>query len=310
MPRDEDALRVLARASGLATTAEGLVEAWQRTKLEVRTPARAAVLPAAAVGGGGAARRRLRAHQRAGRGAARGDRLRATRAGALHHIAALTGGVSRRAQIQRTLLPVMLQWFAEGADPDYGLLAFRRLSDDLGEAYWFLRMLRDSSGAARRLTHVLSSSRFVGILFERIPEAAAWLENDAELRPRALDELLEETAATVARHADDPDAAAGALKTARRREVLRLALAAILGMITVEELGQGLSAITDRDRSPAPSRSRTATATASSSASSRWAATGERSSASAATPTSCTSTGRPESSPRRRSGAPSASCTS
>ena len=60
------------------------------------------------------------------------------------------------------LLPVMLQWFAEGADPDYGLLAFRRLSDDLGEAYWFLRMLRDSSGAAHRLTHVLSGSRFVG----------------------------------------------------------------------------------------------------------------------------------------------------
>ena len=104
--------------------------------------------------------------------------------GALRHIAALTGGVSRRSQIQRTLLPVMLQWFAEGADPDYGLLTFRRLSDDLGEAYWFLRMLRDSSGAARRLTHVLSSSRFVGILFERIPEAAAWLENDGELRPR------------------------------------------------------------------------------------------------------------------------------
>ena len=98
-------------------------------------------------------------------------------------------------------------------------------------------MLRDSSGAARRLTHVLSSSRFVGILFERIPEAAAWLESDGELRARSLDELLDETAATVARHTDDPDAAAGALQTARRREVLRVALAAILGMITVEELG-------------------------------------------------------------------------
>ena len=164
--------------------------------------------------------------------------------GALHHIAALTGGVSRRSQIQRTLLPVMLQWFAEGADPDYGLLTFRRLSDDLGEAYWFLRMLRDSSGAARRLTHVLSSSRFVGILFERIPEAAAWLESDGELRARSLGELLDETAATVARHSDDLDAAAKALRTARRREVLRLALAAILGLIPVEELGVALSAIT------------------------------------------------------------------
>ncbi|MDP9027736.1 MAG: bifunctional glutamine-synthetase adenylyltransferase/deadenyltransferase, partial [Actinomycetota bacterium] len=94
------------------------------------------------------------------------------------------------------------------------------------------------------LTHVLASSRFVGVLFERIPEAAAWLENDGELRPRSLADLLDETAATVARHSDDVDAAALALRTARRREVLRLALAAILGMISIEELGQGLSDIT------------------------------------------------------------------
>ncbi len=243
MPRDDDTLRVLARATGVATTAEGLIDAWQQTKLAVRTlherlfyrPLLSAV---AALPEDGYA---LTSEQAEARLAAIGF---ADPRGALHHIAALTGGVSRRSQIQRTLLPVMLQWFADGADPDYGLLTFRRLSDDLGEAYWFLRMLRDSSGAARRLTHVLSSSRFVGILFERIPEAAAWLENDGELRPRSLDELLDETAATVARHADDPDAAAGALRTARRREVLRLALAGILGLVGVEELGAALSAIT------------------------------------------------------------------
>ncbi|CAN5440307.1 bifunctional [glutamine synthetase] adenylyltransferase/[glutamine synthetase]-adenylyl-L-tyrosine phosphorylase [soil metagenome] len=243
MPRDDEALRVLARATGVATTAAALVEAWQRTKLEVRTlherlfyrPLLSAV---AALPDDGYA---LTSEQAEARLAAIGF---ADPRGALHHIAALTGGMSRRAQIQRTLLPVMLGWFAEGADPDFGLLAFRRLSDDLGEEYWFLRMLRDSSGAAHRLTSVLSSSRFVGSLFERIPEAAAWLENDSELHPRALGELLDETMATVARHGGDPDAAASALKIARRREVLRLSLAAILGMITVEELGLGLSSVT------------------------------------------------------------------
>ncbi len=242
MPRDPDALRALARASGIATTADGLLEAWQRVKQTVRTlherlfyrPLLSAV---AALPDDGYA---LTSAQAEARLAAIGFR---DARGALHHIAALTGGVSRRAQIQRNLLPVMLGWFAEGADPDLGLLNFRRLSDDLGEAYWFLRMLRDSSGAAHRLTHVLASSRFVGVLFERIPEAAAWLETDGELRPRSLSDLLDETAATVARHADDVDAAAMALRTARRREVLRLALGAILGMITVEELGQGLSDI-------------------------------------------------------------------
>ena len=50
-------------------------------------------------------------------------------AGAMRHIEALTTGVSRRAAIQRTLLPVMLGWFADEADPDAGLLSFRRVSD-------------------------------------------------------------------------------------------------------------------------------------------------------------------------------------
>lgn len=243
MPTDPEALRILARASGLATTAVGLTEQWQRTKQAVRRlherlfyrPLLSAVaaLPEEGLS--------LSSEQATARLAAIGF---ADPKGALNHIAALTGGVSRRATIQRNLLPVMLQWFAEGADPDHGLLSFRRLSDDLGEAYWFLRMLRDSSGAAERLTHVLSGSRFVGDLFERIPEAAAWLENDDELRPRSLSALLDESRATVARHNDDESAAAFALRTARRREILRLAMAGILGLISVEEIGRGLSDVT------------------------------------------------------------------
>ncbi len=243
MPRDADALRAIARGSRLATTGDGLTIAWREVQQEVRSlheklfyrPLLSAV---AALPEDGYS---LTNEQAEARLAAIGFQ---DPRGALHHIAALSGGVSRRAAIQRTLLPVMLQWFADGADPDYGLLAFRRLSDDLGEAYWFLRMLRDSSGAAQRLTQVLASSRFVGSLFERFPEAAAWLENDAELRPRGLVELLEETDATIARHADDVDSAAQALRTARRREVLRIALGGIVGLVTIEEIADALTAVT------------------------------------------------------------------
>jgi len=134
----------------------------------------------------------------------------------------------------------MLNWFSEGADPDYGLLAFRRLSDNLGSTYWFLRMLRDSSGAAQRLTHVLSASRFVGELLEKIPEAVAWLEDEDDLRPRSLASLQEEARSVLARHAS-PDAAAAILRTARRREMLRLAFSAVLGELTVEQLAVGLT---------------------------------------------------------------------
>ena len=242
MPSDRDAVRVLARASGIVAGAGDLIEQWNRTKLEVRSlherlfyrPLLSAV---AALPDGGLT---LSSEQAVARLAAIGFR---DPKGALAHIGALTGGVSRRAAIQRHLLPVMLQWFADGADPDYGLLAFRRLSDDLGESYWFLRMLRDSSGAAKRLTNVLSSSRFVGVLLERIPEAAAWLDREEELTARPLVALLDETASTLARH-DDVVTASLAFRTARRREVLRLAIGAILGKVPVEELGRALSDVT------------------------------------------------------------------
>jgi glutamate-ammonia-ligase adenylyltransferase len=243
MPTDGEALRVLARASGVSPSGTALVEQWRRTKTAVRglherlfyRPLLSAV---AALPEEGLA---LSSEQAAARLAAIGF---LDPKGALRHIAALTGGVSRRATIQRNLLPVMLQWFSEGSDPDHGLLAFRRLSDDLGEAYWFLRMLRDSSAAAQRLTTVLSGSRFVGDLFERIPEAAAWLESDAELRPRPAAVLLDEAHATVSRHRGDPEAASLVLRTARRREILRLAMGSILGTIAVEDLGRGLADVT------------------------------------------------------------------
>ncbi|QJU53677.1 bifunctional [glutamine synthetase] adenylyltransferase/[glutamine synthetase]-adenylyl-L-tyrosine phosphorylase [Herbiconiux sp. KACC 21604] len=242
MPRDEAEQRVLARGSGLASSASELVARWSDVKVRVRSlHERLFYRPLlAAVAALSPDEQALTSEQAEARLAAIGFE---NPGGALAHIAAMTAGVSRRASIQRTLLPVMLQWFANGADPDYGLLAFRRLSDTLGETYWFLRMLRDSSGAAARLTQLLSGSRFVGELLERIPEAAAWLENDEELRPRPLELLLEEVAAIAARH-ESPDTAAMALRFARRREVLRMAISSILGMVTVEELGAALTAIT------------------------------------------------------------------
>jgi [glutamine synthetase] adenylyltransferase / [glutamine synthetase]-adenylyl-L-tyrosine phosphorylase len=243
MPRDADRQRVIARATGLAATADELLGQWQRTKLAVRSlheklfyrPLLSAVakLPDDQLA--------LTSDQAKARLAAIGF---ADPERALQHIAALTGGVSRRAAIQRTLLPVILQWLADGADPDYGLLSFRRLSDALGETYWFLRMLRDSSGAAQRLSTVLASSRFVGALFERIPEGAAWLEDDDELHPRPQEALLDEVRATIARHAGDTTAAASALRVARRRETLRVALAAMIDVIDVQQLGVALSDIT------------------------------------------------------------------
>ena len=106
-------------------------------------------------------------------------------AGALRHIEVLTSGVSRRAAIQRTLLPVMLGWFADAAQPDAGLLAFRQVSEALGDSSWYLRLLRDDTRVAQRMARLLASSRYATGLLLRAPDAVAMLADDAQLAPAA-----------------------------------------------------------------------------------------------------------------------------
>jgi glutamate-ammonia-ligase adenylyltransferase len=162
-------------------------------------------------------------------------------AGAMRHLTALTSGVSRRAAIQRQLLPVMLAWFADGADPDAGLLAFRRVSDELGTTHWYLKMLRDSGAAAERMAHVLSASRLVAELLERGPEAVAMLGDDAELAPRPREVTVAAVRRAADRHAGDPEGAALAARAVRRREIVRTAIADVVGLADLDQVGRALS---------------------------------------------------------------------
>ncbi|MDO5671998.1 MAG: bifunctional [glutamine synthetase] adenylyltransferase/[glutamine synthetase]-adenylyl-L-tyrosine phosphorylase [Actinomycetaceae bacterium] len=147
--------------------------------------------------------------------------------GAVQHIAALTEGVTRRAAIQRQLLPVMIGWFAQGANPDAGLLEFRRVSETIGDTHWYLRLLRDSGAAAQRLARVLSFSPYIAQAFPDMPEAVRWLDDDADLQPRTRDELDAEMVLTLARHLD-AKAAASKVGAIRRRELLRCAVLDVL----------------------------------------------------------------------------------
>ncbi len=164
-------------------------------------------------------------------------------AGALRHIEALTSGVSRRAAIQRTLLPVMLEWFADAAQPDAGLLAFRQVSDALGDSPWYLRLLRDDTNVARRMARLLASSRYATDLLMRAPETVALLGSDDQLAPRPATALHTEATAVVSRHTS-ADEAAQAVRALRRRELLRTAAADLLGVTTVEETEEALTVIT------------------------------------------------------------------
>jgi glutamate-ammonia-ligase adenylyltransferase len=162
--------------------------------------------------------------------------------GALRRIDALTAGVSRRAAIQRTLLPVLLGWFADAAEPDAGLLAFHQVSDALGNSPWYLRLLRDETKAAERMARVLASSRYAAGLLLRAPEAVAILGDDAELIPRSLEALRAEADAAVRRH-DDAEGTVAAVRSLRRRELFRIAAADLLGMMPPAEVADALTAV-------------------------------------------------------------------
>ncbi|KUL42321.1 bifunctional [glutamine synthetase] adenylyltransferase/[glutamine synthetase]-adenylyl-L-tyrosine phosphorylase [Actinoplanes awajinensis] len=173
---------------------------------------------------------------------------------ALRHLEALTGGVTRTSAIQRTLLPMLLQDFADAPEPDRGLLNYRHVSDKLGSTPWYLRLLRDGGPVARRLARVLSLSRYATDLLTRDPEALRLLADDAELQPRPRAKLLDGFVAAAVRHADDPVKAIAAVRAQRRRELFRLACADILSHggdlapaqpIDVHVLGAALSDVTD-----------------------------------------------------------------
>ena len=164
-------------------------------------------------------------------------------AGAMRHLEALTGGLSRRAAIQRTLLPVMLGWFADEADPDAGLLAFRRISDSLGSTPWYLRMLRDEGSAAERLAHVLARSRYAADLLTRAPESVAMLGDAGGLTPRSRQALLATmTAANVRK--DTADDAMTAARVVRRQELFRIAVGDLTGRLDLAGVGAALTDLT------------------------------------------------------------------
>ncbi|MBX6357373.1 MAG: bifunctional [glutamine synthetase] adenylyltransferase/[glutamine synthetase]-adenylyl-L-tyrosine phosphorylase [Micromonosporaceae bacterium] len=177
--------------------------------------------------------------------------------GALRHIQALTGGVSRTAAIQRTLLPVLLEEFADAPEPDRGLLAYRQVSEKLGSTPWYLRLLRDEGPVALRLARQLGLSRYVVDLLTRDPEALRLLADDDELAARPAEVLRHGFAAAAARHLEsavEPEAAIAAVRALRRRELFRLAAADVLGTagtlapphpLDVSTVGDALSDVAD-----------------------------------------------------------------
>jgi len=242
VPDDERALRRIGRSMGhTKKPVETLDEQWQHHRREVRRLHeklfyRPLLTSVARLSGGEA---RLTAEAATKRLAALGF---ADPAAALRHLEALTSGVTRTANIQRQLLPAMLDWFAEAPDPDAGLFGFRKLSESLGRTPWYLKTLRDEGQVAERLARLLATSRYASDLLEKEPAGVRMLGED--LTPLDSGPIVEEMLAAAGRR-DDAEEAVRAVRAIRRRELFRVAAGDLLGVIDVADVGAALSRITD-----------------------------------------------------------------
>jgi glutamate-ammonia-ligase adenylyltransferase len=242
VPEDEAALRRLGRSMGhLKDPAVELEKEWRHHRREVRRlheklfyrPLLSAV---ARIPGEGA---RLSTEAAKVRLSALGYQ---DPAAALRHLEAMSSGVTRSSAIQKTLLPVLLEWFADAPDPDAGLFGFRRISETLGATPWYLRLLRDEGEVAQRMARVLATSRYATDLLEREPEALRLLGED--LAPMSAEALTAEMLSSSGRQESAEDATRS-IRAIRRRELFRIASGELVAGLDVVDVGAGLSNLTD-----------------------------------------------------------------
>ncbi|MCX7537484.1 bifunctional [glutamine synthetase] adenylyltransferase/[glutamine synthetase]-adenylyl-L-tyrosine phosphorylase [Corynebacterium sp. P5875] len=166
---------------------------------------------------------------------------------AYEHLQALASGGSRRAKIQAMLLPTLMEWLSTTADPDAGLLNYRKLSEAVTDRQWFLRMLRDEGIVGQRLMRILGNSPYVSDLILSTPDTVKRLGDGAN-GPKLLDtnpDTVSRSLVSAACRHSNPDKAIATARSLRRAELARVAAADLLGMMDVKEVCRSLSLVWD-----------------------------------------------------------------
>ena len=164
---------------------------------------------------------------------------------AFEHLTALASGTSRKARIQAILLPTLMEWLSETADPDAGLLNYRKLSDAAFDRTWFLRMLRDEGVVGQRLMRILGTSPYTADLIIAAPEVVKQLSDGSD-GPKLLDTTPEQVSSALlsaAKRHRDPDKAVSVARSLRRVELGRIASGDLLGYLDVQQVCRELSTI-------------------------------------------------------------------
>ncbi|MFY9588442.1 MAG: bifunctional [glutamine synthetase] adenylyltransferase/[glutamine synthetase]-adenylyl-L-tyrosine phosphorylase, partial [Actinomycetota bacterium] len=152
----------------------------------------------------------------------------------------LTSGLSRRAQLMRTLLPVMLDWMADAPDPDLAVSSFRDVALRVGGNPTALGALRDAPPVVELLCRVLGTSRLLGEYLLHVPEMVHALSEPGTLTRKSREQLLDEAMEHI-EWRGDPAARDAAIRRFKRREILRIACRDLAGGATPEDVGREIT---------------------------------------------------------------------
>jgi [glutamine synthetase] adenylyltransferase / [glutamine synthetase]-adenylyl-L-tyrosine phosphorylase len=157
----------------------------------------------------------------------------------------LTRGLGRSSRVMKQLLPVILDWLSAAPDPDLGLLQLRKLVEGTTRSATLAATFRDKPGSAERACRVLGSSRVIGDALRHEPEVVELFGDDEWLgRERHSEELTGSAMETLQWRADVAARRAG-LRRFKRRELLRIAAADIVGVAQLAATALNLSSLAD-----------------------------------------------------------------
>ncbi|HEX2240269.1 MAG TPA: bifunctional [glutamine synthetase] adenylyltransferase/[glutamine synthetase]-adenylyl-L-tyrosine phosphorylase [Actinomycetota bacterium] len=161
----------------------------------------------------------------------------------------LVSGTSRRAKLFGVLSPAFMRFIAATPLPDAGLFAFLRLGEAMGSRLDVFGALRDNPAGLELLARVLGSGRFLGEMLEQVPEELTLIADTGGAPDRGpsllkdREQLMHEAFATLEWRV--PERRLDGLRRFKRREVLRLAVAELAGVLPSESVGAHLADLAD-----------------------------------------------------------------
>jgi glutamate-ammonia-ligase adenylyltransferase len=156
----------------------------------------------------------------------------------------LTRGLSRTSRLMQQILPLLLGWLSESPDPDLGLLNVRNLCSDSRRSAELTRAFRDSPESARRLCHLVGTSRLAAEVLQRNPDLVDRLPDPSRLTTRGRDELVESAAAALSWRSELEERQR-ALRRWKERHLVGVIARDILHDAGVVDVGTSISAIAE-----------------------------------------------------------------